>query len=67
MDKSKVLKYLALAGKIAGLVGGLGAVPFISPEKGLIIFAAASVLKDVVNRIGDYLDDGVENKSFKAE
>ena len=28
--------------------------------------AAASILKDVVNRIGDLLDDGKPNSSFKG-
>jgi hypothetical protein len=67
MNKTTVLKYLALVGKVTGLVGGLGAIPFIDPAKGVLIFAAASILKDVVNRVGDYLDDGIENKSFRAE
>lgn len=32
----------------------------------MIIFAAASLLKDVVNRVGDLIDDGRQNQSFKA-
>jgi len=31
-----------------------------------IVFAAASLLKDTVNRIGDLVDDGLPNKSFKG-
>jgi hypothetical protein len=30
----------------------------------VIVFAAASILKDTVNRIGDLLDDGKPNASF---
>lgn len=67
MNKTNVLKYLALVGKVTGVVAGLGAIPFVSPQVGILIFAASSIIKDVVNRVGDLLDDGVENKSFKAE
>jgi len=31
-----------------------------------IVFAAASLLKDTVNRIGDLVDDGLPNSSFKS-
>jgi hypothetical protein len=30
-----------------------------------LIFAGASILKDVINRIGDLADDGKANDSFK--
>ena len=62
----KSLKYLSLAGKIAGLVSALNVIPFVDPSVGVIIFAAASLLKDTANRIGDLLDDGKPNKSFKS-
>ena len=62
----KSLKYLSLAGKIAGLVTALYGIPFVDPSVGVIIFAAASLLKDSVNRIGDLLDDGKPNQSFKS-
>lgn len=67
MNKTSILKNVTLIGKIAGIISGLGAIPFIPEQYGLLIFLIASVIKDVVNRIGDYLDDGVENKSFKIE
>lgn len=67
MNKTSALKYLALVGKVTGVIAGLGAIPFVSPQVGILIFAGASILKDVVNRLGDLLDDGVENKSFKAD
>jgi hypothetical protein len=43
------LKYLSLAGKIAGLVSALNVIPFVDPSIGGIVFAAASLLKDTVN------------------
>ncbi len=58
----KVLTYIA---KIAGLVASLNAIPFVSPSTGVIVFFIASVAKDTVNRIGDFLDDGAENQSFR--
>jgi hypothetical protein len=36
------------------------------PPDAVVIFAAASFLKDTVNRIGDLLDDGQPNSSFKG-
>jgi len=65
--KANLLKYLALAGKVTGVVAGLGAIPFVSPQVGVLIFAVASILKDVTNRVGDILDDGQANGSFKSE
>ncbi len=62
----KALKYLSLAGKLAGFVSALNVIPFVDPAVGVVIFAAASLLKDSVNRIGDLLDDGLPNKSFEG-
>ena len=62
----KGLKYLSFVGKIAGLVSAVNVIPFVDPAVGVIIFAAASLLKDSVNRIGDLLDDGQPNESFNG-
>ena len=66
-----ITRILALAAKIAGMVVGLGAYANLLPEKwapvGIVVFGIASILKDSVNRIGDLLDDGAVNGSFKAE
>jgi hypothetical protein len=44
----------------------LCSIPFVDPKLGIIIFAAASILKDTTNRIGDIVDDGKPNQSFKG-
>ena len=62
----KALKYLSFVGKVAGFVSALNVIPFVDPQVGVIVFAAASLLKDTVNRIGDLLDDGQPNQSFKG-
>jgi hypothetical protein len=62
----KALKYLSFVGKLAGLVSALNVIPFIDPKVGVIVFAAASILKDAVNRIGDVMDDGKSNASFQG-
>ena len=62
----KALKYLSFVGKIAGLVSAINVIPFVDPAIGVIVFAAASLLKDAVNRIGDLLDDGKQNASFNG-
>jgi hypothetical protein len=40
--------------------------PVQATPAGLIVFAAASFLKDAVIRIGDLADDGKPNDSFKT-
>ena len=62
----KALKDLSYVGKLAGFVSALNVIPFVDPQTGVIIFAAASILKDSVNRIGDLLDEGKPNMSFKS-
>ena len=62
---SKTVKVLALAGKVLGAIGTLNVIPGLSPEKAVLVFLIASILKDAVNRIGDFLDDGKVNDSFK--
>lgn len=62
--KAKILKALTLVTKITGFLGSFGVIPFIDPGTAAAVFMAASIVKDVANRIGDFLDDGVANKSF---
>lgn len=62
--KAKLLKTLTLVAKITGLVGSFGIVPFVDPATSAIVFMGASCVKDVANRIGDWLDDGKVNSSF---
>jgi len=61
----KALKYLTYVGKLAGFISALNVTPFVDPAVGMFVFAAASLLKDTVNRIGDLVDDGLPNSSFK--
>jgi hypothetical protein len=62
----KSLKYLSYLGRFAGLVTALDGIPSVDPSVGVIIFAAASLLKDTVNRIADLIVDGKPNQSFKS-
>jgi hypothetical protein len=62
----KALKYLSYVSKLAGFVSALNVIPFVDPQTGVLIFAAASLIKDSVNRIGDLLDDGKPNQSYKS-
>ncbi|HEY0339528.1 MAG TPA: hypothetical protein VGC34_01875 [Steroidobacteraceae bacterium] len=55
---STTLLILSYVAKAAGFVAALNAVPFVSPSTGVIIFFGASLLKDTVDRIGDFLDNG---------
>ena len=62
----KTLRILSYIGKVSGFVTALGSIPFVDPKLGIIIFAAASILKDTTTRIGDIVDDGKSNQSFKG-
>jgi hypothetical protein len=59
------LKILSLVGKVAGIALTV-ATPFGNHPVGLYVFAGASILKDAVNRLGDFLDDGKQNGSFEG-
>lgn len=65
MNKDKALATLTTAGKVIGFITGLGAVPFVPPQVGLMIFAGASTLKEIIKFAGDLIDDGQKNDSFK--
>jgi hypothetical protein len=62
---TKSLRILSFVGKATGLALTF-AGPFSGTPVGLTVFAAASLLKDAVNRIGDLADDGKPNGSFKT-
>ncbi len=55
---TNILHLLSYIAKAAGFVATLNAIPFVSPSEGVIIFFIASLLKDTVDRIGDFLDNG---------
>ena len=61
---------MSYALKGASVVTGLAAYNDLVPAKyaaiAAIVFAGASILKDTVNRIGDLLDDGIKNDSWKG-
>lgn len=59
------LHIISLVGKGAGFLSACGAIPLVNPATGIIIFAASSLVKDVANRLGDLLDDGKPNNSFR--
>jgi hypothetical protein len=64
---SQVLRvfFLSFLGEAAGLVLVIAGALHPTPA-GLIVFAAATFLKDAVNRFGDLLDDGKPNDLFKT-
>ena len=55
---SNILLILSYVAKAAGFVATLNAIPCVAPTTGVIIFFVASLLKDTVDRIGDFLDNG---------
>ena len=69
MNKQDTLKWLSLAGKGLSVVAGLAAYANFIPPKyaplAVVAFGISSILKDSVNRIGDLLDDGEANQSFR--
>lgn len=67
---STALKVLSIALKVASIITGLAAYNDLIPAKfqaiAVIVFAVASVGKDAFTKLGDLLDDGVKNDSFKG-
>jgi ABC-type glucose/galactose transport system permease subunit len=55
---ANILLIFSYIAKAAGFVATLNVIPFVSPPTGMVIFFTASLLKDTVNRIGDFLDNG---------
>jgi hypothetical protein len=60
------LLILSYVGKAAGFVATLNTIPFVSPSTGIIVFFIASLLKDTINRIGDFLDNGKANPGSQS-
>ena len=58
------IKVLSTIAKIAGLAGYFA--DYLPASTSLIVVAIASTSKDFVTSIGDLLDDGQKNGSFKA-
>jgi hypothetical protein len=50
-----ILSYIA---KAARFLATLHAGPFLSPWAGVILFFSAAFLRETVDRIGDFLDNG---------
>lgn len=65
MNKSKVLHIFTGLCKAISVAVGFNQIPFIPQEYAVLIFMLASLLKDALIGIGDFLDDGKINKSFR--
>jgi len=69
---TKLLLWLSLAIKLLSVVSFAGSLPALAllPAEYMafatLAFGLASILKDTCNRLGDLLDDGQLNQSFKA-
>ncbi|MCU0785238.1 MAG: hypothetical protein MUF81_14545 [Verrucomicrobia bacterium] len=61
---STAIKVLAWVSKAVGLASALDWTG-IAPSHGLVIFLVGSLVKDSVNRVGDYLDNKQLDGSFK--
>lgn len=61
MNSIKILSFVAKAVGVILLV-----VPSLPEKWGLWTFLVASLAKDAVNRVGDLLDDGAVNQSFRS-
>lgn len=58
---NKAIKIISLVGKFAGIIASFNTIPGVSPQTGLYIFAAASILKDVANRVNEVLEQASQN------
>ena len=64
--KQKILKYLTIAIAGLGIIASLDAIPFVPQNIGAVIIGGALILGNSFTRIGDLLDDGKLNDSFKG-
>ena len=64
--KSNALKFITVASKLLGVVAAFNVIPFIPPAVGVMIVLVASTLKDTLITIGDIVDDGLKNNSYKG-
>ena len=58
---NKAIKIISLVGKFAGIITSFNTIPGVSPQTGIYIFAAASILKDVANRVNEILVQGPQS------
>lgn len=59
----KTIKILSYIGKAVGLVASIDLTP-MNPKWGPIIFFVASLVKDSVNRVIDFMDNGKVDGSY---
>jgi len=63
----KILKYLSIVGGVLGGVSAMEAIPFIPEQIGLLIIGLSASLAALITPIGDFLDNGKMDGSFKAD
>jgi hypothetical protein len=67
---STALKVITISLKVVSILTGLAAYNDLIPAKyapiAVVVFAVASVAKDSLTKLGDLLDDGQANQSFKG-
>ncbi|PTX92108.1 hypothetical protein DB346_24480 [Verrucomicrobia bacterium LW23] len=65
------IKALSYVGKAAAFVAGLSVYADVLPARyagaATLVFMAASLVKDTVNRAGDIADNGKEDGSFSVD
>ncbi len=60
----KAVRYISIAIKVLGAAGFV--TGFLDPKTAATVVLGASVAKDALTVVGDWLDDGQRNQSFKG-
>jgi hypothetical protein len=67
---STALKFITIGLKVVSVLAGLAAYGDMIPAKfagiAALVFGVASIAKDAFTKLGDLLDDGKDNSSFKG-
>lgn len=67
---STALKVITIALKVSSILTGLAAYNDLIPAKfsavAVLVFGIASVAKDSLTKLGDLLDDGQQNNSYRG-
>lgn len=61
----KTLKYLSIIGGFLGAIASLDVIPLIPQNIGMVIIGISASLSALITKVGDFIDDGKMNDSFK--
>lgn len=65
--QGKTLKILTIVSGVVGGIAAMDAIPFVPEQIGLLVIGLSAALSGLITPIGDYLDNGKMDGSFKIK